>query len=346
VVEVFPPASFTPGDIDAGLAGTVLRFLPPLAGLAVGRSTFFGDRALSNRPIQPLVDALIALGVRVEYPGSLPMHVVGTGGVPGGPVEVDASASSQFVSGLLLSAPRFDRGLDLRHVGPPVPSRPHIDMTVSMLRNRGVNVWEGPDSWRVEPGPIAALDADIEPDLTNTAAFLAAGMVTGGSVAAAWPEEALQAGDRILEVLEAFGASVTRGVNEVTVGAERLTGADVDLAEVSELTPVAAALAALASGPSRIRGVAHIRGHETDRLAALENELASLGCGVAQTEDGLVIEPAPLRGGVFATYADHRMAHTGAIIGLVVPGVELDDVSCTTKTIDDFPRLWEGLVIP
>jgi 3-phosphoshikimate 1-carboxyvinyltransferase len=156
----------------------------------------------------------------------------------------------------------------------------------------------------------------------------------------------LQAGDRILEVLEAFGASVTRGVNEVTVGAERLTGADVDLAEVSELTPVAAALAALASGPSRIRGVAHIRGHETDRLAALENELASLGCGVAQTEDGLVIEPAPLRGGVFATYADHRMAHTGAIIGLVVPGVELDDVSCTTKTIDDFPRLWEGLVIP
>lgn len=344
VVHVSPPDVFTAGAIDSGLAGTVLRFLPPVAGLAVGRSTFDGDAALSDRPIQPLVDGLARLGVRVEYPGRLPLAVDGVGRVPGGPVEVDASASSQFVSGLLLSAPRFDRGVQLRHVGPTLPSRPHIDMTVAMLRARGVRVQQGSDTWLIDPQPIAGLDAEIEPDLTNTAAFLAAGMVTGGSVTAPWPERSLQAGDKILSVLEHFGARITRTSTDVKVGADRLTGTDVDLSEVSEMTPVAAAVAALASGSSRIRGVGHIRGHETDRLKALETELGGLGCGVTQTTDGLVVEPAPLRPGTFATYDDHRMAHAGAIVGLVIPGVELDDVSCTTKTIDNFPELWEEMV--
>ncbi len=344
VVRVSPPDDLTAGDVDSGLAGTVLRFLPPVAGLAVGRSTFTGDAALGERPIQPLVDGLARLGVRVGYTGRLPLVVHGTGRVPGGPVDVDASASSQFVSGLLLSAPRFDRGVQLRHVGPTLPSRPHIDMTVAMLQARGVRVQQGSDTWSIDPQPISGLDADIEPDLTNTAAFLATGMVTGGSVTAPWPERPLQAGDKILSVLEQFGARIVRTPTSVTVGADQLTGADIDLSEVSELTPVAAAVAALASGPTRIRGVGHIRGHETDRLKALENELGELGCNVTQTADGLVINPAPLRPGIFATYADHRMAHAGAIVGLVTPGVELDDVSCTTKTMDNFPELWGEMV--
>lgn len=344
VVRVSPPEAFTPGAIDAGLAGTVMRFLPPLAALAEGHSTFSGDAAMAKRPIGPLLDALGRAGVQIEYDGSLPFHIYGAGRVPGGPVEVDASASSQFVSGLLLAAPRFDAGIDLKHVGPPIPSRPHIDMTVAMLRQRGVVVVEGADSWKVSPGPVAALDMDVEPDLTNTAAFLAAGMVTAGAVSASWPEHSLQASDRILDVLEQLGARVRRAPGEVTVGADLLVGADVDLSDVSELTPVVAALAAVALGPSRIRGVGHIRGHETDRLAALEAELASLGCRVSQTDDGLLIDPAPMVGRTFATYGDHRLAHTGAILGLVVPGVELDDVSCTMKTISDFPRLWQELV--
>ncbi len=346
VVRVTPPAEFTAATIDAGLAGTVLRFLPPLTALAKGRSTFFGDAALSARPIRPLVDALAQTGVQISYDGALPLHVDGVGKVRGGLVEVDASASSQFVSGMLMSAPRFQEGLTLRHVGPPIPSRPHIEMTVAMMRHRGVAVVDRGDTWVVAPSPVAAHDTDIEPDLTNSAAFLAAGMVTAGAVTLAWPDHSLQAAELILSVLEQFGASVQRTASEITVGASQLTGADVDLAQVSELTPVVAALAALATGPTRIRGVGHIRGHETDRLAALETELNALGCRVVQTEDGLKIDPAPLTAGTFATYGDHRLAHTAAIIGLVVPGVVLDDISCTTKTIEGFPELWEGLVLP
>lgn len=348
-VRVTPPVRFTAGPIEVGLAGTIMRFVPPLAALASGPSSFSGDAEASARPVFPLLDGLRQVGVRIEHAESLPFTVHGVGHVAGGRAVIDASGSSQFVSGLLLGAARFDRGLELVHRGGEVPSLPYISMTVAMLRDRGVRIEEpAPGAselvWRVAPGVIGARDEVIEPDLMNAAVFLAAGAVTGGSVTVPWPRHTLQAAERILEVFETVGAVVTRGEDEVTVSAGSLRGVDLDLSDASELTCIMAALLTLADGPSRIRGVAHIRGHETDRLAALEAELSARGASVRQTEDGLSIEPGPLAGGVFHTYADHRMAHAGAVLGLAVPGVELDDVGCTTKTMADFPGLWTGLV--
>ena len=344
-VTVTPPARFTAGAIDVGLAGTIMRFVPPLAALAEGVTPFTGDREAEVRPIAPLLDGLRQAGAVVEG-ASLPFSVHGTGSVRGGGVTIDASGSSQFVSGLLLAAARFDEGLVVHHAGGAVPSRPHIGLTLAMLRDRGVDAAEvGEASWRVVPGPIAARDEAIEPDLVNAAVFLAAALPTGGSVRVAWPRHTAQAADTILGVLEALGGSVARGEGSVTVtGTGVVTAADLDLTDASELTCIAAALLALADGPGSIRGVAHVRGHETDRLAALETELRNRGAGVHQTPDGLAIVPGPLTGGAWACYADHRMAHAGAVLGLAVPGVELDDVGSTTKTMADFPGLWGRLV--
>lgn len=349
-VRVSPPTSFRPAAVEVGLAGTLMRFLPPVAALADGPSRFTGDAEAAARPVFGLLDGLRQVGVRVEHPEGLPFTVHGTGRVPGGAATVDASPSSQFLSGLLLSGARFDAGLTLTHAGPPVPSWPYLTMTCAMLRDRGVRVDEPAEPgaprpvWRVAPGPIAARDDVVEPDLVNAATFLAAAAATGGSVTIPWPRHTLQAGDRILEVFAELGARVERSGDEVTVAGGDLRGADLDLRDVSELTCVVAALLALAEGPGRIRGVAHVRGHETDRLHALETELTGLGGRVRQTSDGLVIDPAALHGGTVHTWADHRMAHAAAVLGLVVPGVVLDDVGCTTKTIADFPGLWRALV--
>ncbi len=345
-VRVEPPDSFTAADIEVGLAGTLMRFLPPVAALADGASRFDGDPEARLRPVRPLLDGLAQAGVRVDHPDALPFTVRGTGAVPGGRVVVDASGSSQFVSGLLLAGARFDDGLDLSHEGATVPSRPHIGLTVAMLRERGVriDVADDADRWRVAPGPVAARDEAIEPDLINAATFLAAPLLLGGEVATAWPKHTVQAADTILDVLAALGGGVRRAPESVTVtGCGVVRGADLDLSLASELTCIAAALLAVADGPGRIRGVAHVRGHETDRLAALETEINALGGRVEQTADGLRITPLPLQGGVFHTYADHRMAHAGALLGLAVPGLRLDDVTCTTKTLPDFPGLWAGL---
>ena len=348
VVRVEPPERFTPGRVDAGLAGTLMRFVPPVAALAAGDTPFTGDPEAAARPVFPLLDALGQCGVRITHPDSLPFTVHGTGAVRGGAVRIDASGSSQFVSGLLLTAARFDEGLALTHTGATLPSLPHIALTVGMLADRGVAVQHDPDAvvpaWRVSPGPIAARDEAIEPDLVNAAVFLAAAAATGGSVTVPWPRHTLQAADRILAVLAELGAGVRRSADEVTVTGGVLRGADVDLAEASELTCIVAALLALSGEAGRIRGVAHVRLHETDRLAALERELGGLGAFVRQTADGLEVGPGRLRGGPFATYADHRMAHAGAVVGLGVSGVVLDDVGCTTKTMADFPGLWLGLV--
>ena len=346
-VRVEPPAAFTAADVEVGLAGTLMRFLPPVAALADGPSRFDGDPEARLRPVQPLLDGLAQAGVRVEHPQALPFTVHGTGAVPGGRVTIDASGSSQFVSGLLLAGARFGRGLDLTHAGGTLPSRPHIGLTVAMLRDRGVRIetTDGADRWRVAPGPIAARDDTIEPDLINAATLLAAPLLVGGEVSTAWPRHTVQAADTILDVLAALGGTVRRSPDEVTVsGTGVVRGADLDLSLASELTCVAAALLAVADAPGSIRGVAHVRGHETDRLAALEAEINALGGRVEQTADGLRVTPLPLHAGVFHTYADHRMAHAGALLGLAVPGLELDDVSCTTKTLPDFPGLWTRLV--
>ena len=345
------------GSVDCGLAGTVMRFVPPAAALADGPVRFDGDPRARERPMGTVLDALRVLGARIEGPAgsagsavrSLPFTLDAVGSLPGGEVVIDASESSQFVSGLLLSGSRYEKGVTVVHDGKPVPSLPHIDMSVAMLRTAGVEVDDAdPNTWRVAPGAIACRDWTVEPDLSNAAVFLAAAAVTGGEVTVAgWPEHSTQPGVGILPVLEQFGASVVPGPAGMTVrGPDTLAGVDVDLHDVGELTPTVAAVAALAATPSRLRGVAHLRGHETDRLAALATEITALGGEVEETHDGLVIRPAPLRAGdrPWQAYADHRMATAGALIGLVVPGVLIDDVACTDKTIPDFPGRWATLV--
>ncbi len=333
-------------DLDCGLAGTVLRFLAPVAGLVSGAVTFDGDPHLRARPIGEMLVALRALGVEVDGDG-VPFTVRGTGAVRGGRVVIDASASSQFVSGLLLAGARFDQGLDLRHDGKPVPSLPHVEMTVAMLRERGVEVDDtDADRWVVAPGPVRAVDAVIEPDLSNAAPFLALAAVSGGSVTVRdWPEHTTQAGDLLREILTAMGCRVERTPDGLTVhGTEGLRGVDLDLHDAGELAPAVAALCALADSPSHLRGIAHVRGHETDRLAALAGELGRLGADVTEHDDGLSFRPAPLHGGVFRTYADHRMAHAGVILGAAVDGVLVENVGTTAKTFTDFAPFWAGLL--
>ncbi|MDH6423792.1 3-phosphoshikimate 1-carboxyvinyltransferase [Aurantimicrobium minutum] len=356
-----PDWHITPGEligsttIDCGLAGTVMRFMPPVASLALGPTTFDGDEGARRRPMSTTISSLRALGVDVadEGRGSLPFTVHGTGKVAGGELTIDASSSSQFVSGLLLSAARFEKGLDLTHSGERLPSLPHIEMTIDVLHSRDVEV-ESPEvgRWVVKQGPISAIDVQIEPDLSNAAPFLAAAVVTGGSVTiSGWPSETTQVGNDLLEILPLFGASVSRDGDKVTVtgkldevGNPVVHGITLDLTTGGELAPAIVAIAALASTSSTITGIGHIRHHETDRLAALANEINKLGGKVSVLEDGLQIEPAHLHGGVWLSYEDHRMATSGAIIGLVVPGVEVENIGTTSKTLPEFPELWTGLV--
>lgn len=342
--------------IDCGLAGTVMRFLPPVAALALGPTTFDGDEGARRRPMRGVIDGLRGIGVDIDDDGrgTLPFTVHGFGRVEGGELAIDASASSQFVSGLLLSAPRFDRGLDLTHTGERLPSLPHIEMTIETLEQRGVAV-EQPSvgRWVVGPGPIAARDVDIEPDLSNAAPFLVAAVVAGGSVTiTGWPAETTQVGAQLVDLLPRFGARVERDGDRVTVHAPEpgdgtgrgIRGVDLDLSEAGELVPNLVALAALADEPSTFTGIGHIRHHETDRLAALAAELNGLGGRVTELDDGLRVEPAPLHGGEWKAYADHRMATSGAIIGLAVDGVVVDDIGSTTKTLPQFSELWEQML--
>jgi 3-phosphoshikimate 1-carboxyvinyltransferase len=336
-------------SVDVGLAGTVMRFLPPIAALADGDVVFDGDPRARERPMAPIVTALRDLGIRVTAADGdrLPLTVHGTGRVRGGTVQVDASASSQFVSALLLAGARFDEGLTLRHVGPPIPSEPHVTMTVEALRDVGVVVDDSePEVWRVEPGRVGGLDVLVEPDLSNAAPFLAAAAVTGGSVTVPhWPQHTTQAGDALRDLLDQMGAEVSLDRDGLTVtGGDELYGIEADLNPAGELTPTVAALAALASSPSHLFGIAHLRGHETDRLAALAAELNALGGSVRETDDGLRIGTARLHGGTFHTYDDHRLATAGALIGLKVPGVLVENVGTTAKTLPGFTDLWHGML--
>ena len=351
-----PDLTVTPhplrGDtsIDCGLAGTVMRFLPAVAALADGPVRFDGDPGARIRPMGPILSALRALDVTVRDggdPGFLPFTVVGHGSVRGGSVDLDASASSQFVSGLMLAAARFDQGLTVRHTGSTLPSLPHIEMTVAVLRAAGVDVDASrPAIWRVAPGSIRARDVRVEPDLSNAAPFLCAAMVVGGTVSVpGWPTATTQPGGLLPEILTAMGAStrLTGDVMSVS-GSGAVHGVDLDLHDAGELAPTIAALAALADSPTRLRGIAHLRGHETDRLAALATEITRLGGQAEQTSDGLVITPRRMTGTVVRTYHDHRMATAAALIGLRVPGVLVEDVATTSKTLPDFVGMWERML--
>lgn len=343
---VTPKPLLGPAAIDCGLAGTVMRFVPALASLAKGQIDFDGDLAARKRPMKTTIDSLRSLGVLVTGE-SLPFSIQGKGEVDGGAIEIDASASSQFVSGLLLVGAKFKNGLTVSHVGNHLPSMPHIEMTIDCLRKRDVDASQtGPASWRVGPGQISGGEVWIEPDLSNAGPFLAAAMVAGGSVTISnWPKQTTQVGNDFDGILQQMGASVERIGNDLVVtGTGTIQGVDIDLSTGGELTPVIAALAALAKSPSQIRGVAHLRGHETDRLKALVSEINSLGGDATETEDGMIIKPAKLHGGTWRTYEDHRMATAGAIIGLAVPGVEIEDISVTAKTIPEFVSLWEQML--
>lgn len=356
VWRVNPPREFvSSGDIDCGLAGTVLRFVTPIAAMARGTTRIHGDEALAARPIRPLLDALVDIGAGIpDDAQAVPFTVTGRPDLPGGPVQIDSSSSSQFISGLLLSAARFRDGLDLHHVGPTLPSLPHIQMTVDVLREHGVVITQ-PDEyrWVVAPGPIRAGDIAIEPDLSTAAPFLCAAVITDGTVRVPhWPVRTNQPGELLLPLLEQVGTQVEllpepgsrAGTMKVSgPGHWDLPGFDVDLSDASELTPVVSVLAALANSPSRIRGVGHIRGHETDRLQALEDNFRALGADVRQTEDGLEFAPSVLHGGPWGAYADHRLAQAGALLGLVVSGVMIDDIACTSKTMPSFPAAWQSL---
>lgn len=348
-VAVTPHFMRGPASIDVGLAGTVMRFLPPVAALAHGEITFDGDVHSRRRPMATVIESLKDLGVKVydRGTGRLPFMIEATGEVTGGEVWVDASRSSQFISGLLISAARFNAGVTVHHVGAPIPSMPHIEMTVAMLAEQGIDVRrDGSSVWHVDPQDVPALDRHIEPDLSNAAPFLAAALVTAGAVTIPdWPQHTVQAGDALRDLLSRMGAEVVLDSAGLTVrGTGAIHGLEADLADVGELAPALAAVAALADSPSHLYGISHLRGHETDRLAALATEINGLGGDVTETQDGLRIAPRPLHGGDMRTYADHRMATAAAILGLRVDGLHVEDIGTTAKTLPDFARRWQDMV--
>ena len=353
--QVTPAKLRGPAKVDVGNAGTVMRFLPPLSALANGDISFDGDPRSYERPLGPVISALENLGIEIEHGGryALPLVVKGNGAISGGELTIDASASSQFLSALLLIAPSTTNGITATHKGGALPSMPHIDMTVQMLRDFGaqVTVDKSANSWQVAAGPLHSVDLVIEPDLSNAAPFLSIAMVCGGSITIAdWPEETTQPGDQLREIFTKMGAQLSRSAAGLTItGTDAIHGIDIDLHDVGELTPAIAALAALADSPSHLRGIGHLRLHETDRLAALTREINSLGGNVVEDETSLRITPAGkfgagLHGGTFHTYDDHRLATAGAVIGLVVPGIEIENVATTRKTLPDFPGLWQSLI--
>lgn len=339
-------------SIECGLAGTVMRFVPPVAALALGPVNFDGDEAAHKRPMSGVIEGLEKLGVEVRDDSKrrLPFSLYGTGKVKGGDLEIDASASSQFVSGLLLAAPRFENGLTLRHTGERVPSLPHIEMTLAALRARGVDA-SSPEAnvWQVKPGPIAGRELTIEPDLSNAAPFLLATIAIGGTVCVPdWPDSSTQLGDLLISVLRKFGAEVELRDGTLYCSADiasRPESVEFDFSDAGgELAPNIAAICALLPGTSRLRGIGHLRGHETDRVAALAAELERVGASVTERDDELEITGGELHGATWGCYEDHRMATTGALIGLVTEGIELDDVKCTSKTLPQFVPMWNAML--
>jgi len=347
---VTPPSSQKltgPAKVDVGNAGTVMRFLPPLAALAHGDISFDGDPRSYERPLGPVIKALEELGVSISHDDryALPLVIHSKGAIAGGELTIDASASSQFLSALLLIAPSTVNGITVKHSGGALPSMPHIEMTVAMLRQFGatVTVDSKAQTWRVEPSQLHGVDLTIEPDLSNAAPFISLAMVCGGSITIAdWPRETTQPGDQLRQILTEMGARV-----EFVAGGAKFTGGtsihgiDIDLHDVGELTPSIAALSALADSPSHLRGIGHLRLHETDRLLALRTELNGLGGDVKDDADSLHINPQPLHAGTFHTYEDHRLATAGAVIGLVIEGIQVENIATTRKTLTDFPALWD-----
>ena len=347
--QVIPGKLTGPTQIDVGNAGTVMRFLPPIAALATGLIHFDGDERSHQRPIAPVLSALEQLGVSVEHNNKykLPITINGAGKIKGGTVEIDASASSQFVSALLLVAPATQEGITIKNISPSLPSAPHIEMTIQMLEKFGATVQRTASSWSVKPCQLIGQDLVIEPDLSNAAPFMAAAMICGGSVQVSdWPLSTTQPGDQLRSIFTKMGAKVELNASGLTItGSGKIDGIDIDLGDVGELTPSIAAVASLATTPSALRGISHLRLHETDRLSALANEINNLGGSVTEGPGDLIIKPSKMNASqIFRSYEDHRMATAGAIIGLAVEGVLVENIETTRKTLSDFPGMWQGML--
>jgi len=347
--QITPQKLSGPTQIDVGNAGTVMRFLPPIASLATGLVHFDGDARSHERPLEPVIKALEQLGASIEHGNKyrLPLTINGSGEIKGGEVEVDASASSQFISALMLLGPATKNGLTIRNIGKSLPSMPHIEMTIQMLRQFGATVEIGENSWVVDSGDLLGQDLTIEPDLSNAAPFMAAAIICGGSVEILdWPKSTSQPGDQLRDIFAKMGARIEQSSEGLKIsGSGKINGIDIDLHDVGELTPSIAAVAALASSPSTLRGIAHLRLHETDRLAALANEINNLGGDVTEGPGELLIKPAKLVASqIFKSYEDHRMATAGAIIGLVVKDLIVENIETTKKTLPDFPGMWQEML--
>ena len=349
-VRVEPNKLIGGGKINVGLAGTVMRFVPIVAALANGDTFFEGDEQAAARPMKTTIDSLRQLGVIVEDQGrnTLPFTVHGVGKVTGGEVQIDASVSSQFLSALLLAGARFQDGVTVINTAETVPSMPHIEMTISMLRQHGIYVTQSNNSWKINPGNIKAIDRIIEPDLSNATVFLAAAMLTGGRVTILdWPKQSDQPSKEIIAVFEKLGAQIEFTDSGLTLQAPKvIKPINHDLSAVGEIAPTITAIAAAAAGVSTLTGIGHLRGHETDRLAALVNELGKIGITAQELSDGLEIYGGTMHDAtsIMNSYQDHRMATFAAIVGLKV-NLDLDDIATTSKTIPDFTNMWEKFVI-
>ena len=346
-LTITPAPLFGPASVDVGNAGTVMRFLPPVAAMAKGLIHFDGDSRSHERPLGPVIKALESLGVSIEHGSSysLPMTINANGQITGGTVEVDATLSSQFISALLLVAPATKEGITVKHVGSSLPSLPHILMTIAMLREKGVEVIIGHNEWTVKPTVMPGADSVIQPDLSNAAPFMGAAMLCGGTVVIKnWPRLTTQPGDQLRSIFTEMGAQIEfRGENLAITGGS-IHGIDIDLHDVGELTPSIAAICLFADSPSYLRGIAHLRTHETDRLAALATEINNLGGEVIEEPSALRIIPKSLHPGTFHTYDDHRLATAGAMIGLRTAGIEVENIATTKKTLPDFPGAWNELL--
>ena len=347
--EITPQKLSGPCQIDVGNAGTVMRFLPPIASLATGLVHFDGDARSHERPLEPVIKALEQLGISIEHGNKyrLPLTINGSGQINGGEIQTDASASSQFISALLLLGPATKNGLTVKHTGKSLPSMPHIEMTIQMLRKFGAIVEVDENSWTIRSGELHGQDLTIEPDLSNAAPFMAAAMVCGGSVEILdWPKSTSQPGDQLRDIFAKMGARIEQNGEGLKIfGSGEINGIDIDLHDVGELTPTIAAVAALASSPSTLRGIGHLRLHETDRLAALANEINNLGGDVTEGPGELLIKPTNLVASqIFKSYEDHRMATAGAIIGLAVKDLIVENIETTKKTLPNFPGMWQEML--
>ena len=331
--------------LNAGLSGTTFRFLAAVAVLAKGTVVLDAEAQLRSRPMAPLLEALRAAGAEVVTDeGRPPLHITGHG-LGGGLIRIDASASSQFATALLLVAPYADDDLVLEVGG--LDELGYVRLTVEAMTRWGASVLEqGPARFKVAAGtPYRARRESVEHDASAAAHLFALAVATGGSITVANAFATGQPDGNIVEVLAKMGARFVRGPSGTTVARQGdLTGVDVNLGAMPDQLPTIAALGALAQGDTVIRGVAIARGHESDRIHAVAIELRCLGARVDETADGLVVHGgAVLHGGRIDTHRDHRIAMAFASIAAVVPGVEIADPGCVAKTypgfFDDIVRL-------